>query len=386
MSLLRLSPFHAVWRSQESIMRTRIHLATFLASMSLLAACGGSGGGGAAPSPVQFTYGALGGSVAANDFRRTVGDAFVGSDGMFMTDVETKVHGLRPEPSMQTGAHTTEADGAIVVSIDGIDLFRGFRSDNGEVMILGTRGETGAQPGISVLIRRAPELQTADLEGVFRTASMEYESTDQILTAWTRNVGFGAITPFTEPAVTNRDGRVSTSLRSPRETDRHTIEDGEVSFSMFDFYRGGMSADRELIWASGSSSRTNPLSAWNGAVAMVRVADSASDATFSGRYGFVYLERNSNSYISSTGVLEADGVGGIQFETIQINWEGARFSRDVSAQASSAVSNTGALSLFITPSESFLGGISQSGRYAVLAGNTNDGSPPGIWILVRLAQ
>lgn len=117
-------------------------------------------------------------------------------------------------------------------------------------------------------------------------------------------------------------------------------------------------------------------------IVMVREGAGFSDANLEGSWFLLGLSQavGPNTYRSFTGSLVSNGMGvanvaGVSNEEGAITWTGEEM-------VGATLSGDGALTV-TTGAETWSGGISESGRFGVLAGPTNAGTDPGMFILIR---
>ena len=141
---------------------------------------------------------------------------------------------------------------------------------------------------------------------------------------------------------------------------------------------GGAFAGGDLVIVGGATTDTQAPRSF----AMVRPSTAASLATFSGTYAIVGLqyEVTSGAYTSLTGTATADGAGSLTVAFTE-NKEGTITMQPPDTVAYSVAPNGGLTVL--TGGESFRGGVSPTGDYAVLGGTTTSGPVLGYFLLVR---
>ena len=142
---------------------------------------------------------------------------------------------------------------------------------------------------------------------------------------------------------------------------------------------GWSTAEGELVvLAGGTMAADDPL-----LIVMVREGAGYSDASMEGPWFLLGLsqEVGPNSYTSFTGSLLSNGMGAADVQGIANN-EGT-IDWTMPENVSTSTTANGGLTLTTGGGETWVGGISQSGRFGVLAGPTNAGSDPGIYVLLR---
>jgi hypothetical protein len=140
---------------------------------------------------------------------------------------------------------------------------------------------------------------------------------------------------------------------------------------------GVVNGSSAAIWGGSTTDTTAPS-----VLVAVKHAASSTVATLQGAYWIVSIQRDpiTDEFVSFHGTATADGAGGISL-LVTTNTEGVLAAQPLQSTAY-AVTASGQLT--IDPANSALvGGVSQDGSFAAVAGGTTLGSNPILVILRR---
>ena len=144
-------------------------------------------------------------------------------------------------------------------------------------------------------------------------------------------------------------------------------------------YRGGGGGEGTIQSLGGCLLRDHGPALW----VLLRRATGLTRSSFNGRYRVVGLQHllARSEYRSVLGTLSTDGEGLFQFSG-RANVEGVS-SLFAPLGGSYTLASDGTLSLPLVGSGMHVGALSASGDFAILAGSTTPGQPPGIFLLLR---
>jgi hypothetical protein len=349
----------------------------------VLAACGGSGGGGS--SSVEGDFFAVGYEADADPSAtaRATWGASAESNGSTLTmALFQNVDGTISGPTVRELDVSVDDDGGVVLrdTASGEAILGGRVGEGGDLVVAASV-RTGDLPRVLTLVRDAEGAETADLSGdhhfgLFTFDGGQGRGTSGVVTF----DGLGGAL-FPAGASTNTDGSVAVSgIGSPAS---YTVSPSgvvDLDLSSGLAFQGGLDPTGELVVLGGTATPSE----FPGWMILVRESVGASDAAFSGTYATVAiaLDPGAPFLLSFVGDVVADGEGTAEIRGSAINVDGVLASNISPSEATYAVGADGTLT-FATGDEVLRGGISPSGRYAVLGGGISDGSFPQLRLLVR---
>lgn len=352
-----------------------------LAALLPLVGCGGSGGGGASgaggPPPLTGEFQAVSLKAEVPPTCTSLWGPAT-SDGLTLSlALATNVDGTVGVPVPDAFGLLVSSDGAFTLRKAADFVWSGAVGADRSVVLAGDV-RAGDAPGLLTLVRRTYPTVLADLAGSYRVAFFTLLTGGRctVGTATFDGAGAGLLLAG---AVVHSNGSVSATGSSSPMTYAMSL-DGEVDLtsSPGTVFHGGLHVSRDLL-VLGGSTLNGPAP---GIFAFVKYATATGPDVFSGAYTMVGLAYGygTPAMRSFAGEIVADGFG---TATVQgtINIEGA-VAPTPATSYTYAVSGNGALSV-VTPEGTFVGGICQSGDFALLGGPTTVLADPALYLLVR---
>jgi hypothetical protein len=358
--------------------------------LALLTACGGSGDGGGGGDVVP-PIGVIDDSVFQGDYftALTAGGHGLGAEGRGGTGVMVAdgagvvVHsqtindsGVVFGPGTSPYGFDVAADGSLELSIAATVFARGGISADGRCALLGTVAP-GLSPGFLVLHRREGQFANASLSGDYRLVSFQFAPVTGASLAFTGLVTFDGGGVMTGSATLNSMGAL---LVGPLPASAYSVvADGTsvLTLGAADVEGGVLSGGAVAVWAGSTTATENPA-----IHVAVKAGATAGLSTLQGEYWAVAIRRDpvTDDFTSLTGTVTSDGVGGVTL-LATANTEGV-ITVDPPQPTTYLLSATGQLT--IDPAGSVLvGGVTQDGSFAAVAGGTSPGSDPILLILCR---
>ena len=367
-------------------------LVALLASL-LLTACGGSGstetvlvGTFADPDLLQGTYGVLNASGTAGGpeeltvvwSSQSITPAML--TGLSATTNNTGVVG-NPALGATSNAYVVHGDRRLGWSGSNDGHFRtmGGISADGSVAIMAQTRET-TRPRLDVRVRQGAGLDDSVLNGAYWFGAFGAEVGGvQTLSRWGRvnfdGMGGGDITISQNvEGVISPLGNIGISYS--------VAANGQVSLDIFgaQTYAGWANENGELvILGGGVNAGDDPHM-----MVIVRQGTGFSDASSLGTWFLTGIsqEIGTNTYSSFAGSLLSNNPGivsasGFTNNEGKVEWGEPSWSIPIS------IADTGAFVLSTGAGEDFIGSLSDSGRFGVLAGPVNAGSNPALYVMIR---
>lgn len=358
----------------------------FIGVTALTTTCGGGGSGGATPpsSPFFGSYRAFVLTITDGPPVRcesSWGTITADGEGAMSGSLFGNIDGSLTGPSPTDGFTTrVEADNSFtwqVVSAPGVDLLEGSIRPDGAAGLVGITA-AGEPPGILAVARVAGTYGLTSLNAPYHACGFAYDAPMTASRAYFGRMTFDGAGGGEHSLELNQNGTVLMPL-VPTPLTYTMAADGLVTISTsISTMWGGAFAGGDLVLVGGSTTDTQAPRSF----AMVRPSTAASLATFSGTYAIVGLqyEVTSGEYTSLTGTATADGAGSLTVAFTE-NKEGT-IATPAPDTVAYSVAPDGGLTV-LTGGESFLGGVSPTGDYAVLGGATTSGPLLGYFVLVR---
>ncbi|MDJ0522868.1 MAG: hypothetical protein QNJ90_12440 [Planctomycetota bacterium] len=370
----------------------RVMVSGFLVAMLvcggvLLAACGGGGGGGSTPTS------AFNGQYGMYIFEATAGppeacyslwggvdvDGSGSPTGVLRGNEDGNLTGAQPVTGWNT---RIESDGSFHwqhTSMPGTDIWSGTINSGGEVGLV-MPVHSGQPPSMMIMSRRSNYAAAPNITATYRACGYSFDLGTARNTSWWGTMTFDGSGGGEREFSRNMEGAMGITL-SPPAISYTLTPAGNLTIDApgMGQLTGDVYADGEFIVVGGSTtSGDDPI-----LLAMVRPSTAASVATLSGTYGMVGLryDRAGPAFASMTGTANADGAGNISVVVTENN-EGTVVTGPPDT-ATYTVEVNGRVRLDTGGGERYVGGVSPSGKYVVLAGATSPGTDPSFYVLVR---
>jgi hypothetical protein len=355
-------------------------------TLTALTACGGSGGGGGAPVAVVLGDATFNGdyfAVFKVGGRRTVTESLATTGILLADGAGAAVHSqLINEGGSVSGPTTSDygfdvaADGTIELSVAATVFMRGGIASDGTCALLGT-ALPGSLPGILVLARRQGLHDVPSLSGAYHYVGMAFSFLGSSSIATTGSAAFDGAGAATMSVTLNGMGMIVGPFSGPATYS--VIADGTstLTIATSDLEGGVFAGGQAAIWGGSTTAGPGPEIG-----VAVKEATSAGLATLQGAYWLVLLERDpvSDDFRSLHGTAMADGAGNLTLLATS-NTEGVLAAEplqtttySVGAAGKLAVDAGGSL---------LVGGVTQDGSFAAIAGGITPGSNPTIAIFRR---
>ena len=354
-----------------------------LLALTVLAACGGSGGG---PTVVGLGNATLSGPYFAifvsgengppPRAEGTTGSGTSDGAGHVPLSLTTNQMGVVTGPLSVPFEYTVLGDGTLAIGVPVAEVARGGVSADGACGLVGANAG-GTTPAVMALLRRAGSYSNASLTGAYRlvafgtsTSGSTVGITGPVTADGAGSVSGAAVTanlmgavgsfPFTATYAVLPDGTAQIDTSTPETFAGGVVKGGAVAV-----FGGAVSGD------------DGP-----GMLVLVRGASGASNATFRGAYWVVTIARDAvtGDFRSQWGTVTTDGAGNLTLTAVA-NLEGT-FSTVPPQAATYSVAANGTLTV-IGGGNTMVGAVTQDGSFAVAGGGTNAGSDP---ILVLLCK
>lgn len=361
----------------------------------LLSACGGSGGttpvaddpaSDPEPTILAGPYHVVQRSAANGTllsiWGTTFADGFGLADRTLRTNANGVVSGYVDEPPFgyrEPDAGLLEFD--LPAPADGVACEGGITA-TGEVAALSTMAE-GNIPSIRLLIRRAGTFVGNELDGTYHTVIALQSPSSPTVGGYGEATFSDGMHGVIDWAPFNVDGSVSGAIPPAWPLAHLLAPDGFVRMvhATLGSFDGGVLAGGELCVVGGGH-RADGSGAASMTLVFLRKAAGMTQASLSGTYTAVGIDRSPTTghHRSWSGTLTADGSGGIDF-CPHANDEGTPLL-SFRLDCSYTVDPDGRLT-FSWGGKVFRGGVSASGDYATFGGAIDNGSPPGLFFLIR---
>jgi hypothetical protein len=271
-----------------------------------------------------------------------------------------------------------DGDFALVDPAEDETILAGCVAEDGGAIAAGSVRD-GEDPLVFLMTRQTTGATAADLSGAYRFTFFAFDGSARSTSGVGSFDGAGSGV-LSAGALVNVDGALDTAtLASPLATSVGSNGSVSLTFALGGLvFQGGMDPSRELLLFGGSSTPGTLA----GLLLFVKAATSASNATFQGDYcmvGFSF-DFGTPAMRSFTGVLSADGAGNATAQGTA-NVQGT-IAPTLAASYTYAVAPDGTLTL-TTPEGALVGGISQSGDFAIVGGPNTGGADPAMYLLVR---
>jgi hypothetical protein len=363
-------------RSEHTRLRCWI---TSLVAVALLAACGG--GGGSTPSPTASAFngtyswhawsGNVAGPVATAEWGSLTTDGFGAMGGMYHRNVGGVITG--PLALTQLNA---VLDATNMLSFDGAGALVGGLASDGSAALLAVAAP-GNHPGIALLLRQAGDFEPSDLSGDYHLCGWSLVAGNDVA-LFSGSVTFDGAGNATALSFGVNNNGVVTAPAAPVPGGTYAPgTGGEVIWTTpSETLSGSVSVDGELVVFSGATGAIGGQELF----VLIKKATTASNATFSGRYHDCALTAlgppSAFRYATSNRRSDADGAGTVTtVEGGQFNFDGALAPISGTNTSTYLIAADGAMTANGGGVSVLRGGISQSGRYVVLAGDSVAGRP-----------
>ena len=369
--------------------RTRL-AACLMAGLGLfLSACGGSGSASVvAPDSGNALDGTFSVSQWSIDVDGTAAQTHWGTvtaDGASTISPEA-VFGNHdgvltgPMPASETVAFDLDADHNLTLTTSGSVLTGGL-SEDGNIAAVASMSD-GADPGILLLGRTGEGYANASLSGEYHLAAFfRYGNNNNKVTSWYEGTvtfdGAGAVTHIS--TMYNSDGLIGQDI-VPGFGTYAVNANGTMTWTPpvvgLGPFEGGIYKNGELAVLTASSAASKN----QGLVVLVKKGVGMGDGRFEGVYKTVGLISNGVSHASFLGTAFADGLGNWVRHAGELNVDGAIQNMPGTGNLSYEVSASGRMNAH---NGHWIGAVSESGRFVVLAGGTSNNSERELWILIR---
>jgi hypothetical protein len=316
-------------------------------------------------------------AAAATQARGTTGILVADGAGVAVHSQTINDSGVVSGPTTTPYGFDVAADGTLELSIGSTVFGRGGLSTDGRCALL-CSVSPGAFPGIIVLHRREGQYANASLSGAYRFVAFSFFTVTASSSSVTASVLFDGVGGMTGSATVNSMGTVLAGSL-PAST-YSVIADGTsvLALGVTSVVEGGVvDGGSAAIWGGSTTGTSSPAM-----FVAVKEAASTTVATLQGAYWAVAIERDpvSDEFRSLHGTATADGAGGLTL-LATVNTEGVLAPEPLQSTVY-AVTASGQLT--IDPAGSALvGGVTQDGSFAAVAGGTTPGSNPILLILRR---
>lgn len=244
---------------------------------------------------------------------------------------------------------------------------------------------TSDSPSLIFLGRKGAGFSQASLSGDYHfCAFFRNGGSDSELSWWGGTATFDGAGTCTGLAFGINNGGTVTGPGAPAAWGTYTVAaDGAMTWlsGIGGPWEGGLFAGGELAVLTGSTQ--NGVN-FQFLVFLIRKGVGLSDATLGGSYRLVALQRlpiGPTRYQTLTTSVASAGTGAITSDDILfVNGDSRIIAVPGGLAFTYAVAADGTLTL---DGGEYQGGISQSGRFAVVAGSTINGNPPGVWFFLR---
>ncbi|MDJ0523114.1 MAG: hypothetical protein QNJ90_13680 [Planctomycetota bacterium] len=362
-----------------SLLRS-LSLCVLLACALTAAGCGG-GGGGSTPADDSLVDGEFWLWLLASADEGLVDEA-TGLWGDLVSDGTGGLTGSYDQNEagvVQTGltlpasSYSVSGDRSTVLTLGSLS-FDGWANQDGDVVVGGCVTTT-APPSAAALIKAGSGFSSASLSGDYHFTRFTVDGSGDVVTSY-GTASFNGAGSVTVQRTVNTEGVISTPVGvaasyvvQPNGLFSFTLPGGET-------YIGAIATGGELALAAGSTVNGDEPRAY----AFLREATSASSSTFQGSYQIVGIERDGGGFTSLTGQASSNGSGQITVNLTR-NTDGV-LSVSGPDILDYAVTSDGTLT--VDPVTDMLtGGVSASGRYAILGGPISAGSNPKFFVLMR---
>ncbi len=342
------------------------------------AACGGGGGGGAPAADASLLSGDyfvcfFSGEDGVTDtgfagWGVATADGAGGLAGSIMQNQATVVSVSLPLP----GAYTVAADRETTLTLPGPSGYAGWTNSAGTLALSG-RISAGQPPASLALVKLGSGFSDASLSGDYHFAALSINASGDAVSVW-GTATFDGAGNISFSTTSNNEGTVSTPPPSVLPGTYAVAADGQVTMS----FPGGdlegcLTPDGQLLLgAGGVVNGQEPF-----LFLFTPKSGSASNATLSGTYQLVGIERESGGFTSLTGSAEANGSGSIT----------ASFTRNsdgfISISGPDVVPYSVAADGTLTVDGALTGGVAPGGAYGLIAGPTTGTDGPRMFVLMR---
>ncbi|MDJ0522997.1 MAG: hypothetical protein QNJ90_13085 [Planctomycetota bacterium] len=356
-----------------------VHLLALMLAALPLCACGG-GGGGAAPLSDDYAIVAVGAFAATDPLDDDEAQALWGVttlDGLgeLTGTYDANFAGtITLAESIPAGTtYTFGSSGDANLLFGGTNSFDGT-TDAGDDLALTTNVTAGDQPATLALVRLGSGYSTAMLENFYRfcawgvdPAGNAFSLIGSMTLNGTRGTGTAAVATNTEGTVTT-SGAVGVTYS--------VSSDGQMTLDLDGLVMDGvLFRDGEAMLLAGGTDASSPPVMF----AAIRQGSGLSDASFSGTYTLVGIERDGTGFTSLLGTVVANGVGTLNSNFTR-NEDGVIVGSAPSVDTYE-VSSDGGVSIEPT-GPGPIGGITQDGNFVIIGGPPVSGNP-AMYLLIR---
>jgi hypothetical protein len=317
---------------------------------------------GPAEEVVTLWGSAMADGIGSSSWTLAMNDGGVVNPPAAMGDMPFVVHDDR-SMAFELAPHVSFADGGI--------------SEDGALAVLASVW-AGMSPRLFLLARREGVFNDASLNGLYRLAGHLASVPGLSNAAAWADVTFDGLGGGTATLALDNEGVIVGPAVLPivyavSADGQLTLEIGALAVE------GSLAAGGDVVLVGGGTNAGEFPSAF----ALVRAGAAMSDADFDGVYfaAALWHESATNEYHSFTGTLHPDGAGSATLFGTD-NEEGVVTAMPADG-ATFTVAPDGALVLTTSGGDVLVGGLTQDGRYAALAGGTNAGADPIFVVLVR---
>lgn len=237
----------------------------------------------------------------------------------------------------------------------------------------------GSRPGLDFHVRRGVALDASVLTGSYFFASFGMQIAGSETTSRWGRAQFDGVGAGTLEVSVNAEGVTA----GPGMTDFTYVvsANGGTTLDLLgaQSLSGTCSPDGEfLVLAGGVGLGDDPL-----VIVLVKEGTGFSDASLEGTWFVVGVsqEVGPDTYRTFSGALFADPAGAVTLLGTE-NVEGVVLATPEDT-ATAGVAPDGELTLSTPGGDTYTGGLSANGRFGVLAGTTNPGGDPGMYVLIR---
>lgn len=377
-------------------MGTKLVPVLLVALLPLLCVCGGGGGGGSGDPEPPGPEAVLQGSYYLYGYTLTYPDAIgpgtepdlpscswgvATADGAGSMDLV--MQGNRDgefdsEPGEGTLSYVVPSPGVLELPPPvgpGIPYLGGHVSPSGRFASV-AKIVADEQPGILVFTRRGGTYSDASLDGAYVICGFYTHPVPIALFG-----GVSISSPGHGDATVAANVAGTPSGSGPVSLSYSISGNGDTSLdigSLTDMH-GGTVAGGDVVVVGGAAADGLPPALF----AFVRGSTDRTLADFDGDYAIVgyRYDVSADAYLSATGVLTADGVGG--YTTTLTVTDGETLWEDVAGGGTYDISAAGVLLLTNTLGDIYTGALSPDGASAVASGAINVGHDPAIYFLHR---